>query len=173
MEHAASALGQEGKCRLLIRRQPNPAEVLQFVSSGLEVGQQIVVLATPAWLKDLAAALTANQFRPDILLRNGRLIFLHAPDCFAKLTRRNDPLDRDSLRLNGSIVRWVSDWSWAYENGRSPAEILHYQRYIHSRIHQATALSLCTVHCSDMERAFVLKMLVQHRCAMRGFDQTV
>ncbi len=173
MEHSVLTPIQGGQCRLLVRRHPDPAEVVQFVGNGLEVGQQIVVLAGPAWLKDLAGALSAKQYRPDVLLRNGRLIFLTAPDCFSQLIRHNDPLHRNSPRLNGSIVRWVSDWSWAYENGHEPADILNYQRCIHSRIHEATALSLCTVHCSRMERSFMLKILVQHRHALRTACQAV
>jgi hypothetical protein len=173
MEHPVLAPVQGSKCRLLIRQHPDPTEVLQFVASGLEVGQQIVVLAGPAWLKDIAEGLNTNRLRPEVLLRNGRLIFLTAPDCFAYLARHDDPWRRNGLRLNGSIVRWVSDWSWAYGSGHNPADILNYQRCIHSRIHEVTALSLCTVHCSRMERSSLLKMLGHHRHALRTADEAV
>ncbi len=173
MDHSAVTPVQGSQCRLLVRRSASPTEVVRFLSSGLEVGQQVVVVAGPTWLKDLAESLSALRFRPDILLRNGRLIFLTAPDCFAQLARQDDPLLCRTLRLNGSIVRWVSDWSWAYENGHHPAEILNYQQCVHSRINNMTALSLCTVHCSRMERSSMLKMLVQHRHALRSVCQAV
>ena len=158
---------QGSKCRLLVSQQPDATEVLDFLSSGLEVGQQIIVMASPGRLKDLAQSLRAMRLRPDILLRNGRAIFLTAPECFRRLERP------DALRLNGSVVRWVSDWSWAYENGHSLEDILGYQRSIHGRIHELTALSLCTVHCSRLERSSMLQMLGQHRRALRSILQAV
>jgi hypothetical protein len=160
-------------CHLIIRKTPDPSEVLEFVLSGLEVGQQIVALAGPDWLKELGRSLSEGGLRSDILVRTGRVIFLTAPDCFMELARRDDVLRRSPLRLNGSIVRWISDWSWAYNNGTNPAAILTYQRQIHNRIRQMTALSLCTVHCSRLERSSMLKMLVHHRHAIRAAERLV
>lgn len=159
-------------CRLIVRKKPGPAEILQYVVGGIEIGQQIVVLAGPAWLKDLARTLGENGFRPETLIRNHRLVFMTAPDCFARLTEWNDPLQRPCLRRNGSIVRWVSDWSWAYQNGVDPSTILAYQRRIHACIQDLSALSICTVHGEKMERGSMLAVLVHHRRAARVPDHT-
>lgn len=169
-ESESRAAARGNGCQLVIRKQPDPSEVMEFVVSGLEVGQQIVALAGPDWLKELGRSLSHGGMRSDILVRTGRLIFLTAPDCFAELARR-DEAHRSPLRLNGSIVRWISDWSWAYNNGMSPTKILDYQRHIHNRVRQMTALSLCTVHCSKLERSSVLKMLVHHRHAIRASER--
>lgn len=158
-------------CHLVVRRNPDPSEVLEFVVSGVEVGQQIIAVGGPTWLRELGRSLSEGGLRSDILVRTGRVIFLTAPDCFAELNGRNDILRRSPLRLNGSIVRWISDWSWAYNNGTNPATILTYQRQIHNRIRQMTALSLCTVHCSRLERGSMLKMLVHHRHAIRAAER--
>lgn len=154
-------------CRLIVRKKPGPTEILQFVVGGIEIGQQIVVLAGPGWLKDLARTLSENGLRPQALIRNRRLIFMTAPECFVRLSKWNDPLQRPALHRNGSIVRWISDWSWAYRNGANPATILAYQRRIHDCIQDLSALSLCTVHGERMERSSMLAVLVHHRRAAR------
>jgi hypothetical protein len=143
-------------------------EVIQFVSAGLEMGQQVVVVAGPACLKDLARGLTENGLRPEALLRNGRLVFLTAPDCLAQLEDPEKILQRGPLRRPMSVVRWVTDWSWAYANGVDAATILDYQRRIHEYARSLTALSLCTVHCGNMERGSLLAMLADHRRASRS-----
>jgi len=157
-------------CRLLVRKKPGPAEIIQFVVGGVEIGQQIVVLAGPAWLKELARLLSENGLRPETLLRNGRLVFLTAPDCLSRFAKLDNPCKRPIIRRNGSIVRWISDWSWAYKNGSDPATILQYQRRIHNCIHQIATMSVCTVHCEKMERSSMLAVLVQHRRAARATD---
>ncbi len=166
---ADSLVGGRGNtCRLVVRKKPGPAEIVQFVVGGIEIGQQIVVLAGPTWLKDLARTLSENGLRPQDLIRNRRLVFMTAPDCFARLAKWGDPLQRPALHCNGSIVRWISDWSWAYQNGSNPATILAYQRRIHSCIQDLSAISLCTVHGEKMERSSMLAVLVQHRRAARA-----
>ena len=155
-------------CRLIVRKKPGPAEILPFVVGGIEIGQQIVVLAGPTWLKDLARTLSENGLRPQALIRNRRLVFMTAPDCFVRLAKWGDPLQRPPLQRNGSIVRWISDWSWAYRNGTNPASILAYQRRIHSCIQDLSAISLCTVHGEKMERSSMLAVLVHHRRAARA-----
>jgi hypothetical protein len=160
-------------CRLVVRKKPGPTEILQFVVGGVEIGQQIVVLAGPAWLKDLARSLSENGLRPEALIRNRRLVFLTAPDCFVRLAKWNDPLQRPPLGRNGSMVRWISDWSWAYRNGTNPSTILAHQRRIHGCIHDLSALSLCTVHGEKMERSSMLAVLVHHRRAARTLNPSV
>ncbi len=157
-------------CRLLVRKKPGPAEITQYVVGGVEIGQQIVVLAGPAWLKELARILNENGLRPETLLRNGRLVFLTAPDCLSRFLKLDNPCKRPVIRRNGSLVRWISDWSWAYQNGSDPTTVLQYQRRIHNCIHQVAAMSVCTVHCEEMERSSMLAVLVQHRRATRAAD---
>lgn len=154
-------------CRLVVRKDRGPAEVLEFVTAGLEMGQQVVAVAGPTCLKELAASLTENGLRPDTLLRNGRLIFLTAPDCLSQLSRPEEILQRGPLRRTVSVLRWVTDWSWAYADGTQPALIRSYQRRIHGFIRSLTALSLCTVHCERLERCSLLAMLADHRRAAR------
>jgi len=160
-------------CRLLVRRKPGPAEVIQFVAGGIEIGQQIVVMAGPAWLKALARILSENGLRPETLIRNGRLIFLTAPDCLSRFAKLDNPCKRPVIRRNGSIVRWITDWSWAYRNGADPTVILRYQRRIHNCIHTLADMSICTVHCEKMERGSMLAVLAQHRRAARAPDHLV
>jgi len=160
-------------CRLVVRKQRGTAEILQFVVAGLESGQQVVVLAGPACLKDLAGSLTESGLKPDALLRNGRLIFLTAPKCLAQLSHPDEILQRGPLRHTAPLLRWVSDWSWAYANETSPAEILDYQRRVHDFARSLTALSICTVHCQKIERSSLLAMLADHRRAARAVWGTV
>jgi len=154
-------------CRLVVRKDKGPAEVVEFLVAGLEMGQQVVAMAGPTCLKDLARSLTESGLRPEALLRTGRLIFLTAPDCLTQLSHPEQILQRGPLRRTVSVLRWVSDWSWAYANGTDPATILEYQRRIHEFVRSLTALSLCTVHCEKLERSSLLAMLADHRRAAR------
>lgn len=155
-------------CRLVVRKQRGTAEILQFVMAGLEIGQQVVVLAGPNCLKDIAGSLTENALKPDALLRNGRLIFLTAPKCLSQIAHPDEILQRGPLRHTATLLRWVSDWSWAYANGTDPAQILEYQRRVHDFVRSLTALSICTVHCQNLERGSLLAMLADHRRAARA-----
>ena len=155
-------------CRLVVRRDEGLTEVLQFVIAGLEIGQQVVAMAGPACLKELARGLSDGALRPESLLRNGRLIFLTAPECLSQLSKPVDPWQRGPLRPNGSLLRWVTDWSWAYANGNLAGSILEYQRRIHDFVRSFTALSLCTVHCEKLERSSLLAMLADHRRAAKS-----
>ncbi len=154
-------------CRLVVRKEKSPVEVLQFIVSGLEVGQQVVVVAGAPCLKDLARSLTENGLKSEALIRNGRLIFLTAPDCLAQLANPQQIVQRGPLRHTSSLVRWVTDWSWAYSNGTDSGTILAYQRIIHDFVRSLNAVSLCTVHCFDGARTSLLAMLADHRRAAR------
>ncbi len=155
-------------CRIVVRKEKALAEVLQFVIAGVEIGQQVVALAGPACLKDLALGLTESGLRSETLLRNGRLIFLTAPDCLSQLSKPPDLVQRNTLRLNGSVLRWVSDWSWAYGNGIPPPSVTGYQRKVHDLVRTLTPLSLCTVHCAKLERSSLLALLADHRRAAKA-----
>jgi hypothetical protein len=152
----------------VVREENSLAEILEFITAGIEIGQQIVVMAGPTCLKDMALGLSGNGLRPETLLRNGRLIFLTAPDCISQLALPHDPLQRGPLRLNGSVLRWVSDWSWAYGNGHDAGEVLRHQSHVHDFVRSLTHLSLCTVHCQPMGRSSLLAMVADHRRAARG-----
>jgi DcmR-like sensory protein len=165
---ASTKAASKSACRFVIRQQPETAEVLQFVIGGIEIGQQVIALADPTWLKNLAASLNQKGIRSEALLRSSRLVFLTAPDCLTQLSKPAEALYHGVLHRNGSIVRWVTDWSWAYGNGSHPDAILKYQKRIHSHIRDLTAFSLCTVHCQHLERKSVLAMLVDHRRAAQG-----
>jgi hypothetical protein len=154
-------------CRLVVRKEKAPAEVLQFVISGLEMGQQVVVVAGASCLKDLARSLTENGLKAESLIRNGRLICLTAPDCLAQLVDPRQIVQRGPLRRTSSLLRWVTDWSWAYSNGTDSATILGYQRIVHDFVRSVTAVSMCTVHCGATERGSLLAMLADHRRAAR------
>ncbi|PYV09590.1 MAG: hypothetical protein DMG23_10390, partial [Acidobacteria bacterium] len=91
-----------------------------------------------------------------------------APGCLSQLTKPGDPTRRGPLHRNASLVRWVSDWSWAYGNGADPVMILDYQKRTHHFIRSLTALSLCTVHCEKLGRTSLLAMLADHRRATRS-----
>ncbi len=158
----------ESGCRLIVRKDKGMAEILQFVTAGLEIGQQAIALAGPTCLKDIARGLSDIGLRPESLLHNGRLIFLTAPNCLSQLTKPGDPLHRGSLHHARSLVRWVSDWSWAYGNGVVQASFVEYQRQVHDFIRSLTALSLCTVHCGKLERTSLLALLADHRRAARA-----
>ncbi len=155
-------------CRFLIRKERGPAEVLQFITGGLEIGQQVVAMAGPTYLKELARSLGQHGLRPEALLHNGRLVFLTAPNCVSQLTKPGDLWHRGSLRRNGSLLRWITDWSWAYTGGLDPVTILDYQRRIHEVVRSVTTLSLCTVYCERLNRSALLAMLANHRRAFRN-----
>jgi hypothetical protein len=159
-------------CRLVVRKDKGLTEILQFVASGIEIGQQIVVLAGPTCLKELARCLGEQGLRPETLLHSGRLIFLTAPACLAQLAKAGDPLKRGPLHFNGSVLRWVSDWSWAYQAGMEPGAILGYQRLVHDFTRSLTALSVCTVHCEQFERSSLLAVVADHRRVTRTARQS-
>ncbi len=163
--HGAAA--QASPCRLVIRKDGGISEVLQFATAGLEIGQQVVALAGAKCLREIARGLSDKGLRLESLLNNGRLIFLTAPNCISQLSKPGDPLHRGPLHRNTSLLRWVSDWSWAYSNGADCATILDYQLRTHEFIRSLTALSLCTVHCGKIERTSLLAMLANHRRAAR------
>ena len=143
------------------------SEISEFVIAGLQIGQQVVVLAGPTCLKDIAASLSEAGLRPDAALRAGRLFFLTAPDCLCHLTKPDHPLQRGALRRNGPLLRWVSDWSWAYRNGFS-ADAWRHQRLVHDLARSLGALSLCTAHGHNVERSSLLALLADHRRATRA-----
>lgn len=157
----------EAACRLVVRRDKAPGEVLHFVISGLEIGQQVVVVAGPSCLTDLARNLTESGLRPDTLLRNSRLVFLTAPECLAQISEPEKILQRGPLRRTVSVMRWVTDWSWAYSNGIPQAIIFEHQRRIHDFARSLGALSLCTVNCEKVERSSLLAILADHRRASK------
>jgi hypothetical protein len=155
-------------CRLVVRGEKGLTQVFEFISAGLEIGQQVVAMAGPCCLKDIASGLSGIGLRPETLLRSGRLVFLTAPDCLPQLVLPQDPLKRGALRLNGSVLRWVSDWSWAYGNGISATTIQNYQYQVHDFVRSLTRLSLCTVHCEKLARNSLLAMVADHRRAARA-----
>ncbi len=157
----------DAACRLVVRQEKSLAEILHFVVGGLEVGQQAVVMAAPGCLKEIALGIGDAGIRPDALLRNGRLVFLPAPDCIALFSKPETVLQRGPLRRNGSLVRWVSDWSWAYGNGARNEKVLTYQHQVHQFVRSLTSLSMCTVHCEKLERAGLLAVLADHRRALK------
>jgi hypothetical protein len=163
----AGPLAQADACRLVIRREKGLSEILQFVTAGLEIGQQVVVMAGPTCLKDIARSLGENGLRPDSLLHSGRLVFLTAPNCLAELLKSRDPFQRGPLRRHGAVMRWVTDWSWAYANGGDAEAVRDYQRQIHRFVRPLNAISLCTVQCEKLERTSLLGMLVDHRRAVK------
>jgi len=154
-------------CRLIARREKGPAEVMPFVIGAIEVGQQVVVMAGPTFLKELASNLSDRGLRSNALLHNGRLVFLTAPGCVAQLVKAGDPLQRSPLRRNGSMIRWVSDWSWAYALGSDASAIIGYQHLVHEFAQSLGAISVCTVCCEGQARNTLLAVLADHRRAMR------
>ena len=165
----ASATPLPGKsCQLVVRQQEGPAECLKFILEGLEVGQQVVAMAGAGCLTSLARALGETGLHLQTLLRSGRLVFLTAPDCVNQFSRSDGPLHRSPLRRPAPMVRWISDWSWAYSNGQAPSLLLDYQHRVHELIRKLDALSLCTVHSSALERRALLAVLGDHRQALKG-----
>jgi len=155
-------------CPLVVRQQEGPTEFLRFMLEGLEVGQQVVVLAGAGCLTNLARALNESGLQAQALLRSGRLLFLTAPDCLTQLTKKGTSLPQSPLRRHAPIVRWVSDWSWAYTRGYTSTTLLDYQHRVHELVRSVEALSLCTVHSAALERRVLLAVLADHRRAARG-----
>ena len=158
---------QVDACRLVVRKEKGLSEILQFVIAGLEIGQQVVIVAGPTCLNDVARGLNENGLRPDVFLHSGRLVFLTAPECLNELLRAGDPLQRSPLHLHGTVMRWVTDWSWAFSKGDGPNVIGDYQRRLHDFVRPLNAISLCTVHCEKIGRASLLAILANHRRAAR------
>jgi MEDS: MEthanogen/methylotroph, DcmR Sensory domain len=159
-------------CRLVTRSKEGLPEVVAFVVAGLEAGQQVFAMGGPAHLKDIACSLGGSGLKPESLLRAGRLIFLTAPDCISTLLRSENPFGRGPLQRNTSLVRWVSDWSWACSNGFELRTVLGYQRRIHEFVRSLTALSMCTVDSEKLERSSLLAMMADHRRASKAAAQT-
>ncbi len=157
-------------CRLVIRKDKGLSEVLQFVVAGLEIGQQVVIVAGPTCLKDLAHGLGESGLKTDALLHSGRLVFLTAPNCLSALSRPSDPLQRSPLQRHATVMRWVTDWSWAYGNGSDTVTIREYQRRIHDFIRPFNALSMCTVQGEKVQRGDLLAMLVDHRRVAKSVE---
>jgi hypothetical protein len=155
-------------CRLVVRKKERAPEILDFVVAGLEAGQQVFAMAGAAHLKEIAHSLSESGLRPETLLRNGRLVFLTAPTCLPAILRPDDPFKRGPLHRNGSLLRWVSDWSWAYSNGTAFQTVLRCQRQVHEFVRSLTSLSLCTVDCEKLERGSLLAMLADHRRVSRS-----
>jgi hypothetical protein len=168
----APALAMNGAaCRLVVRQEQALTEVIKFLVAGLEVGQQVVALAGPRCLKEIARGLSENGLRPDALLRNGRLVFVTAPECLTYFVKPTPAFERTQLRRNGTVMRWVSDWSWAYTSGLHPESLLAYQKLVHDYVRTLTPLSLCTVHLEKPERGSILAMLADHRRAAKFTNQ--
>ena len=110
-------MAQADTCRLIVRKEKGLSEIIQFVVPGLEIGQQVVVVGDPTFLNNIARGLSEYGLRPDVFLHSGRLVFLTAPDCLNELLRAGDPLQRSPLHLHGTVMRWVTDWSWALSKG--------------------------------------------------------
>jgi hypothetical protein len=57
-------LGQGEPCRLIVRKEKSLSEILQFSTAGLEIGQQVVIMAGPICLKDIAHGLGEMGLKP-------------------------------------------------------------------------------------------------------------
>lgn len=157
-----------GACKVVFRPDQGVAPVAQFVVEGLQIGQQVVAMAGPRFLRELARCLTESAVRPEILLRNGRLVFLTTPGCISTLLKPDDPLQRGvPVRANAPLLRWVSDWSWAYASGMEPSRALEYQRRVHDFTRSMGALSLCTASEAGLDRNSTLALLADHRRSLR------
>ena len=160
-------MAQADTCRLVVRKDKGLREIIQFVVPGLEIGQQIVVVGDPTFLNNIARGLSEYGLRPDVFLHSGRLVFLTAPDCLNELLRAGDPLQRSPLHLHGTVMRWVTDWSWALSKGDGVDVIREYQRRLHEFVRPLNAISLCSVHCEKIGRASLLAILANHRRTAR------
>jgi hypothetical protein len=167
-----SLMGFGEPCRLVIRKEKSLSEILQFSTAGLDIGQQLVIMAGPTCLKDIAHGLSEKGLKTDALLHSGRLVFLTAPNCLAELLRSSEPLQRSPLHRQATVMRWVTDWSWAYGNGCDAATIRDFQRRLHEFIRPFNALSMCTVLCEKVQRADLLAMLVDHRRVAKTVEAT-
>lgn len=160
-------------CRVMVRKDQSLVQIAQFLVEGLQIGQQVVAMAGAGFLRELAHDLSESGMRPEALLRNGRLVFLTAPGCLSALMKPDDPLQRGPLRPNAPLLRWVSDWSWAYGNGTEPVAVLEYQRRVHDFIRSLSALSLCTIQSRELDRNSMLALLADHRRVLRGTERPV
>jgi len=167
-----SLMGSGGPCQLVIRKDKSLSDILQFSIAGLEIGQQVVILAGPTCLKDIAHGLGETGLKTDALLHSGRLVLLTAPNCLAELLRSSEPLQRSPLHRTATVMRWVTDWSWAYGNGIDAATIRDYQRRLHEFIRPFNAMSMCTVLCEKVQRGDLLAMLGDHRRVVRTVEAT-
>jgi MEDS: MEthanogen/methylotroph, DcmR Sensory domain len=136
------------------------------MTEGLDIGQQVVALAGPNCLRNLADALSQHGHRSEPLLRSGRLMFLTAPGFLAQIATGEDPLARTALRRNGPMLRWVSDWSWAYGEAADRRALLEHQQRVHDYVRGLTALSVCTLRCQKLERSALLAIVADHRRAL-------
>jgi hypothetical protein len=167
-----SLMGQGEPCRLVVRKEKSLSEILQFSLGGLEIGQQVVIMAGPTCLKDIAHGLSETGLKTDALLHSGRLVLLTAPNCLAELLRPSEPFQRNPLHRHATVMRWVTDWSWAYGDGFDASTIRDYQRRLHEFIRPFNAMSICTVLCEKVQRSDLLAMLVDHRRVARTVDGT-
>src|SRR5271169_1648417 len=165
-------MGQGEPCHLVLRKEKSLSEIMQFSIAGLEIGQQVVIMAGPTCLKDLAHGLAETGLKTDALLHSGRLVFLTAPNCLAELLRPSEPLERSPLHRHATVMRWVTDWSWAYGMGTDSAIIRDYQRRLHEFIRPFNALSMCTVLSEKVQRSELLAMLVDHRRVAKTIEAT-
>ena len=167
-----SLAGQGEPCRLVLRKEKSLSEILQFSTAGLEIGQQVVIMAGPTCLKDIAHGLSETGLKTDALLHSGRLVFLTAPNCLAELFRPSEPFQRSPLHRHATVMRWATDWSWVYGNGSDVATIRDYQRRLHEFIRPFNAISMCSVLCEKVQRADLLAMLVDHRRVAKTVEAT-
>jgi hypothetical protein len=165
-----SLMGPGEPCRLVVRKEKSLSEILQFSTAGLEIGQQVVIMAGPTCLKDIAHGFAETGLKTDALLHSGRLVLLTAPNCLAELFRPSEPLQRSPLHRHATVMRWITDWSWVYGNGSDAAAIRDYQRRLHEFIRPFNALSMCTVLCEKVQRSDLLAMLVDHRRVAKNVE---
>jgi hypothetical protein len=170
---SSNTLSSPTACRVVIRKDGNLTEVSQFVLEGLQIGQQVVAMAGPGFLRELAQELGDSGMRPEGMLRNGRLVFLTAPMCLSTLLKPDESLQRGPLRSKAPLLRWVSDWSWAYGRSAEPTAVLEFQRRVHDFIRSLEALSLCTAHTAQLDRNSMLALLADHRRVARVGDRVV
>ena len=154
-------------CQLIVRKEDALALSSHFIVTGLEAGHQVFAMAEPGRLKEFACRLSAKGFRPETLLHNRRLVFLTAPNCISTIFKSNEPLSRGLFLRNGSLLRWVSDWSWACDGSIELRSVLTFQRRIHDFVHSIAGLSLCTVDGEGMERSSLLALMADHRRAVK------
>ncbi len=158
-------------CRLVLQKDRTLAEVSQFVIEGIQIGQQVVAMAGPRFLRELAHGLGETGLRPEAMLRNGRVVFLTAPNCLSSLLKPDEALHRGPLRPNAPLLRWVSDWSWAYAGNLDGATVQEYMRRVHDFIRSLDALSFCTIQSAELDRNSMLALLADHRRILRGNDR--
>lgn len=168
------SLKTSSACRVVMRGDQMTVPLVQFVMEGLQIGQQVVVMAGPRFLREVARSLGESGLRPEAALRNGRVVFLTAPGCISSLLKPDDALQRRGpVRTNAPLLRWVSDWTWTYGRGMEPARALEYQRRVHDFTRSLGALSLCTALGPELDRNSTLALLADHRRALRSGERAV